>query len=703
MRKLCIQPGRVTLILITVLSVCTSSAARRTGVPPGLLTGSQDLGKIERTVMPAVDEAALRAEDSRKEASGLPTPTRFAVNQAVKISPDSAGTWEVLADGSRLWRIQIMSDGAQSLSLGLGHFDLPPGGTFWIHDANGAWVQGPYTREDRNSRGGLWTAVILGDELVVELHLPAGGSPADIEINFVNHGYRGFEGHDSASDSKRGTCNINVVCPEGNRWVDQIRAVVRTTMADNVFSYLCTAQLMNNSRQDETPYLYTAGHCVNSPDAYGDMDPSTLVAYWNYQTANCEDFLGGSLDQNQSGSTLVAQSFGTDYEPHFDFALLLLDDVPDSEFNVYYLGWDARDVAPVKSASIHHPGGDQKSICFDDGPATISSVGGDQSPGNGNFLRIGGWDLGTTEKGASGACLYDQASGLCVGSLWGGSAACGNQNTDWFGRFHRQFTGEGTVETRLSDWLDPLGTGQLFLVGMTPGSTQSSATWLIPAVASLPGAEGSEWKSQVSVANSSSSSANAMVHFVPTGEDWPGEVLSGPHLIGPMGSLYLDDPIAAAGPTAGVLYVTADGGNTAAFSRTINLNDDGSTFGQGMPAILLNDASLETELVLPMVHSGPGRYRTNVGFTQTSSGIYRVLVSIFSPGSVLLAEKEYIINSGWKQINDIFADMGIGDTVVEGGWIRVQLIQNQPAYWTTYATVIDDATNDPTYVLPVAP
>ena len=46
--------------------------------------------------------------------------------------------------------------------------------------------------------------------------------------------------------------------------------------------------------------------------------------------------------------------------------------------------------------------------------------------------------------------------------------------------------------------------------------------------------------------------------------------------------------------------------------------------------------------------------------------------------------------------------MGIGRAEVEGGWIRVRLVSGSPSFWTTYATVIDDTTDDPTYVFPVA-
>jgi hypothetical protein len=92
-----------------------------------------------------------------------------------------------------------------------------------------------------------------------------------------------------------------------------------------------------------------------------------------------------------------------------------------------------------------------------------------------------------------------------------------------------------------------------------------------------------------------------------------------------------------------------------------------------------------------------------VGFAQTSAGSFTTEVSIFAADGELLGQRRYRIETAWRQVNDIFESMGIGNLTVEGGWIRVRLVRGSPAYWTTYASVIDDQTNDPTYVLPVAP
>ncbi|HNU83421.1 MAG TPA: T9SS C-terminal target domain-containing protein, partial [Thermoanaerobaculia bacterium] len=61
----------------------------------------------------------------------------------------------------------------------------------------------------------------------------------------------------------------------------------------------------------------------------------------------------------------------------------------------------------------------------------------------------------TTEPGSSGSPLFDPNHRI-VGQLHGGSAACGNNLSDYYGRFSVSWTGGGSNTSRLSNWLDPL-------------------------------------------------------------------------------------------------------------------------------------------------------------------------------------------------------------------------------------------------------
>ncbi len=689
---------RIAALNLAIVSAITfqTTAHAAGSVPRSALPGVKAIDTVQRLVMPEVDVAELLAEDAAKENSGIAAPARFATAIPVGYAPTSAGTWETLDDGSKLWRLRIASPGALSLNLGIEKFDLPAGATFWIHDADGARVQGPYTAKNRNAAGGLWTAVVLGDELVAELHLPA-GSDADLEISSVNHGYR-FFGEDAVqAANKRGTCNINVVCPDGDPWRNQIRSVARITIAG---MYLCTGQLVNNTAQDNTPYLLSAGHCFDSAS-----QASSVVAYWNYQSPGCNDFAGGTLSQNQSGSTWVASSAAPNGDVvGSDFALVELDQDPNPAWNLFLVGWDARDQTPNSTTTIHHPSGDEKSITFDFDPPTITEYGGDMSLSGGTHWRIADWDEGTTEGGSSGSCLYDDATKRCIGTLSGGLAACGNDSPDWYGRTTAQWAGGGTDDTRLSTWLDKANTGALFLDGKNAeGAAGDSSTWLIPAVASAPGVEPTYWRSQVAVVNPTTETRSVSLYFVAKNQAWPGVLLSGPTAVAPNSSLYLGDPLASVAPTTGLIYITVDGSGTAAFVRTSTPAAGGGSYGQGQPGILLNSSTSVTELILPMVHSAPGVFRTNIGFAETSSGAMQVKVQIYSSTGTLLAQKNYSQSAAWRQVNDVFSDMGIGGQNVTGGWIRVTLISGSPSYWTTYATVIDASTDDPTYVLPVAP
>ena len=114
------------VLLGAMLQAGMPSATTATrNLPPSMLPGTMALDRVERREMPRVDASALLTEDAGRESAGIPVPMRYGKVQSAAFSPDRNGTWEELADGSRLWRLRIASPGALSLSLGLSRFDLP--------------------------------------------------------------------------------------------------------------------------------------------------------------------------------------------------------------------------------------------------------------------------------------------------------------------------------------------------------------------------------------------------------------------------------------------------------------------------------------------------------------------------------------------------------------------------------------------------
>jgi len=235
------------------------------------------------------------------------------------------------------------------------------------------------------------------------------------------------------------------------------------------------------------------------------------------------------------------------------------------------------------------------------------------------------------------------------------------------------------------------------------GSTVAPATvtrWLVPAAASAPGFGTSNWKSQISVVNPLNSNRTASLYFVASGQPWPGVLLSGPITIGPTDRAYFDDVLASLNPVAGLLYVTLDQAGPVVTSRTYNLEPGGATFGQGIPAIPFEGVNAPDEVVLPLVHTDPGLFHTNLGFVHAAGGNLQVQVQVFNAAGSLIGTKNYSQGAAWRQINDLFNDMGLGNQVLYGGWLRVTRTAGT-GFWTCYASVVDDQTNDPTYVAPV--
>ena len=417
----------IPLLLLALVAAVPARAAVRTLVVP----------------MPSV--ADLAVEDAARDEQGQ--PWRFAVPNEVRATPAGDGAWERLADGSRRWRLDVESPGALTLNLGFTVYWLPQGATLALTPLGATEPALVFSDADNADHGQLWTPVVPGDALTIELTLPAAARLEPLlELGFVGSGYRGLGESPAAraANAKSGLCNIDVACPEGDPWREEINAVGVLSIGGTL---TCTGTLVNNTSFDGKPYLLTASHC----NITGPVAPS-VVAYWNYQSPTCGQHGGGSLAQFTSGSTLRASWSGT------DFTLVELDEMPDPAFGVTYAGWNRSATPPTSATAIHHPNCDEKSISFENQALRVTTYLNTAEPGDGTHLRITDWDAGTTEPGSSGSPLFDQDH-LVVGQLHGGYAACGNDLSDWYGWLNRSWAGGGTPETALAGWLDPGNTG----------------------------------------------------------------------------------------------------------------------------------------------------------------------------------------------------------------------------------------------------
>ena len=433
----------------------TAAQAQQTALPLSRQAANvQPATALPAVTLPRLNNEALRARDAQDPTPG---PLRFAEPQSTQIRPSTHGTWETLVDGRRLWRARVASPGARSINLGFTRYRMPTGGQLFVYAPDYTTSFGPFTAADNEAHGELWTPPVRGDEVIVEVVLPAeAADQLALTLTQVNHAYRSLES--LANPSKSGRCNVDVVCPEGDEWRGPIRAVAAYSLGGALF---CSGALVNNTAEDQTPYFLTANHCgIRTNNA------ASMVVFWNFQNSTCRPVGNaggrgdGTLDQFNSGAIFRAGYSGD--TPAItggpDVTLVQLDDAIDPSFNVFYAGWDRADAPLPRATTIHHPDGQEKRISFENDPVTVASYLRADSASGATHLRVDDWDVGTTEPGSSGSPLFNPDQQI-VGVLSGGFAACGNDRPDWYGRLAVGWTGGGTAATSLESWLDPLGLG----------------------------------------------------------------------------------------------------------------------------------------------------------------------------------------------------------------------------------------------------
>ncbi|MBV8062610.1 MAG: trypsin-like peptidase domain-containing protein [Nevskia sp.] len=388
------------------------------------------------------------------------------------------GRWQRLDSETWSWRVRVGSPGAKLLNFRFSQFHLPPSGRLYIYDAQGRLVQGPYTSANHTPEGMLWTALVEGEEAVIELRVAdAERYQVRLALGTVFHGIISLSeaGTRAGLGGSAGSCEVNVACPAGANWPNEIRSVAVYTAQDNSnplapSEFICSGDLVNNVRGDNTPYFLTAHHCQVGWN--GNVPASSMVVYWNYQADSCTGTTG-SLSDSQSGATFDA----TDAES--DFNLLTLGTIPSS-YNVHYAGFDASGAAPASGVGIHHPLGDIKKISTYNSPASaqdvsvcVNNVAGVCTQNQTIHGWLVSWAQGVTEEGSSGSALWDQNHRV-VGVLTGGSSACGSSSgPDVYGRLDAAWTAAGTGGS-LAHWLDPDNTGARVVDGRDPGDSNQT-------------------------------------------------------------------------------------------------------------------------------------------------------------------------------------------------------------------------------------
>jgi subtilisin-like proprotein convertase family protein len=437
--------SRNWLLMGLLCTVFQMQAQVQIGGTPLLQTdNSLSFNKIPFQVMPAFDQKGREAEDVVRDQY-KDVPWRFGENFPVQLNMQNSGVWQTLADGSRVWHLGIQCNGAYTVNLTFDQFKLPNNARLFVFSRDFSHVIGAFTADNNADHGQFATTLVRGSEIVLEYFEPQKVDfQAELQINQVTHGYRNAY-KSLAGLGQSGACNNNVNCPIGADWQCAKKSVVMLVSGGNGF---CTGTVLNNTRQDATPYVLTANHCYSNP--------ATWVFWFNWESPTCVNPAASPPYNSATGATLRARRT----DP--DFCLVQLNAAIPASYGAVYAGWDKSGVTPASATAIHHPNGDIKKISFAS-PITSGASG----PVTGTNGWKANWTSGVTEPGSSGGALFNPNKQV-IGQLYGGPSSCAAaaaNKHDFYGKV--AISWEGTDATqRLKDWLDPTSTGVSTLDGL---------------------------------------------------------------------------------------------------------------------------------------------------------------------------------------------------------------------------------------------
>ncbi len=464
---------RCKLILLIGVFCMLVANAQVTNEGTPVSWGIANKKSIAPMLMKNFDLNKIKAEDVINDKDRA-TPYRFGYELKVNLGLDNAGVWDEFENGDRIWRINIISEGAKTVNFIFDTYRIPRGATLYVYNNDRTDLLGAYTNIFNRPDEMLGTWLVEGDNVWLEYFEPAAvKGQGRLNIAKVIHGYRSVT--DAMVRQKAlgssGDCNHDVDCPVGVDF-DVLKDELKRSVGFIILNeFVCTGTLINNTSNDQAPYFLTANHCES-----GSTSTWAFRFNWISPDPSCGTTLASedaAEDQTTSGATVLASN------PKSDMKLLQLDGGLDADWNLIWAGWDRTGNAPDFVVGIHHPAGDIMKVCREDIPPTKFLLDFNGEPQTETW-QIEDWDIGVTEGGSSGSAIFDP-NGRIIGQLAGGSAACNgtddNNLPDFYGRFDVSWDFGNADSDSLKPWLDPEGTNATTLDRLAQdGSTPPTPT-----------------------------------------------------------------------------------------------------------------------------------------------------------------------------------------------------------------------------------
>lgn len=261
------------------------------------------------------------------------------------------------------------------------------------------------------------------------------------------------------------------------------------------------------------------------------------------------------------------------------------------------------------------------------------------------------------------------------------------------GRLQVEVTSDGGKVTAYASVLDNI-TSDPLLVFPVDTSKVSNARVVVPGVAELNNGA-ANFHSDIRIFNAGSTDATVTLNYTSASVPPKQVVVPAGQIVAYNNTLNTLWGLTGSG---GAIIATTDAATPIVVTaRTYSRRDDGGTFGQFIPGVTATDATGlgDRPLQVVQLEQSPA-FRSNLGLVEVTGNAVDLDISAFTPDSKVAAHYQtHLEGNQFNQLGSFFTTLGLGNTY--NGRVAVSVVGGSGRV-AAYGSVIDNLTQDPTYV-----
>ena len=157
------------------------------GTPAGFKLANDN--RLVAEIMPPFNIDSMFTDDSINQLY-KDRPYRFGYNHLVNYNINNSGRIVALANGDRIWQLDVKSPGALSINLAFSNFHLPIGARLFVYSKDHSQILGAFTSKNNYQDKYFGTELIYDDEVVVAYDEPVTvAGQGTFTLFRLTHGY----------------------------------------------------------------------------------------------------------------------------------------------------------------------------------------------------------------------------------------------------------------------------------------------------------------------------------------------------------------------------------------------------------------------------------------------------------------------------------------------------------------------------------